>query len=66
MEMNVGSLGRLARTFLGTLLFYLTFTNMIGSWGLLGAVLIITGLSGMSLTYALFGINTCETEGHHE
>ena len=58
MEMNVGCLDRLARIFIGNVLLYLTLIQVIPCWGLIGALLIITGLSGYCLLYIPFKLNT--------
>ena len=62
MEMNAAGLDRLVRIFVGVVLLFLTFTGQIGMWGLVGAVPIITGLSGMCPLYTILGINTCKLE----
>ena len=60
MEMNAGALDRLFRIFVGTLLLFLTFINVIGNVGYLGAVLILTGLSGMCPLYTVLRCSTCK------
>jgi hypothetical protein len=58
MTRNVAILERAARVVLGGGLLALTFVGPRTYWGLLGLVLIVTGLIGFCPIYRLFGIST--------
>jgi len=66
MTTNVGDIDRIFRIVLGALLIILTFTPVIGWWGLIGIVLLATGILRFCPAYSLIGINTCKTEGSDE
>ena len=64
MTRNEGSLDRILRTVAGGALALLMLTGVVGGvlgWLLLalGAILLVTGLTGFCPLYALFGIQTC-------
>jgi Protein of unknown function (DUF2892) len=59
MAPNVGTLDRSARIGVGLLLVVLAATNVVGAWGYLGLVLVLTGLLRVCPAYALLGIKTC-------
>ena len=56
---NVGAIDRNARVLLGILMLSLIFIGPQTLWGLLGLVLIVTGLSGFCPLYRVLGLNTC-------
>ena len=61
MEINVGSIDRIARIFAGLILLSLLLW-LDSSWrwlGLIGIVPLLTGLAGRCPAYRLFGWNTC-------
>lgn len=57
--MNIGRLDQMIRLVLGTVLVALAATEMVGSWGYIGLVLIATGLIRWCGLYQIFGIQTC-------
>ena len=59
MQVNVGGIDRAARIALGIILLALTATGTIGLWGLIGIVLLATGLLRFCPVYPLLGLSTC-------
>jgi hypothetical protein len=59
MKANVGGIDRIARITLGLVLIGLAATGMVGVWGWLGIVPLLTGLVGWCPPYAIFGWSTC-------
>jgi len=59
MQRNEGTLDRGLRIGGGLLLIGLTLTQVIGPWGWLGVVPVLTGALGMCPLYTVLGINTC-------
>lgn len=62
MKANVGGIDRIARIVVGLVLMGLAATGMVGLWGWLGVVLLVTGAIGWCPPYAIFGWNTCSTK----
>lgn len=58
-QLNVGNLDRLLRILAGLVLLGLAFSGIIGAWGYVGIVPLLTGLSRRCPAYSIFGINTC-------
>lgn len=59
MKTNEGTLDRALRVAVGILLLVLTLTHMIGPWGWIGLVPLLTGIVGWCPLYSLLGVNTC-------
>ncbi len=59
MKANVGGLDRIARIVAGLVLIGLTLAGMIGVWGWIGIVPLVTGLFKFCPAYSLFGMSTC-------
>lgn len=59
MEINVGSTDRLMRVGAGAVLIGLALVGVIGPWGYVGVVPLITGLFRFCPAYRLFGFSTC-------
>ena len=59
MNPNVGGMDKVIRIVLGIVLIALTLTNVIGWWGWIGVVPLLTGLFSRFCLYSLLGINTC-------
>lgn len=59
MNKNVGGIDKIIRILLGGVLIALTLTNVIGWWGWIGVVPLLTGLFSRCGLYSLLGINTC-------
>lgn len=57
--MNVGTLDRLIRVLIGTLLIALAYFGVIGSWGYIGIIPLATGLLKWCPLYTLLGVQTC-------
>lgn len=62
MKINVGGVDRIARIAAGLILIGLAATGMIGAWGWIGAVPLLTGVFKFCPGYALFGMSTCPME----
>jgi Protein of unknown function (DUF2892) len=59
MQKNEGTLDRVLRVGAGLILIGLAATNVVGLWGYIGIVPVITGAVGMCPLYSLLRINTC-------
>lgn len=56
---NEGTVDRILRVIVGSVLLSLVVAGPRTLWGLIGLVPLITGLIGSCPVYTLFGINTC-------
>lgn len=59
MKTNEGTLDRALRVVVGLLLIGLAVSQVIGPWGYIGIVPVLTGAFGMCPLYSVLGINTC-------
>ncbi|MDF3124444.1 DUF2892 domain-containing protein [Rheinheimera sp. 1928-s] len=59
MQKNVGGLDKIVRVSVGVVLITLAVLNMIGPWGWLGVIPVLTGVVGVCPLYSLLGINSC-------
>jgi hypothetical protein len=59
MKTNIGVLDQVIRIAVGLVLVVLFAMDYVGPWGLLGIVLIGTGLLRFCPLYRLFGIHSC-------
>lgn len=59
MQTNMGSIDRALRIIVGLVLVGLALTGVVGWWGWLGVVPIITGALGHCPAYSIVGVNTC-------
>ncbi|WP_081247568.1 YgaP family membrane protein [Variovorax paradoxus] len=59
LSKNIGPLERTARVGGGTLLIVLAATEIVGRWGYVGVVPLLTGVIGTCPLYSLFGFSTC-------
>ena len=59
MKANIGTLDRVLRIGAGVLLIGLAATSVIGPWGYLGIIPLLTGLVSFCPAYSLLGINNC-------
>lgn len=62
MQINVGGIDRVLRIVVGAALIIAAATNLIGWWGYLGAIPLLTGLFRFCPAYTLLGIKTCPTK----
>jgi hypothetical protein len=58
MYCNIGRTDRLLRIIIGIALIGLAAFEVIGPWGWIGILPLITGVMGVCSAYSLFGINT--------
>jgi hypothetical protein len=63
MNSNEGTLDRSVRVIAGLALIGMAATGVIGAWGYVGVVPLLTGAVGWCPVYTLLGINTCRTRG---
>ena len=63
LSKNVGILDRLLRVCAGLLLIVLAAKGLIGFWGYIGVVPLLTGVVGNCPGYTLFGVSTCPRDG---
>ena len=61
MKTNVGGIDRILRIAVGALLIVLAALNVIGAWGYIGVVPLLTGLFRVCPAYFPCGISTCAT-----
>ncbi len=59
MKINEGGVDRAIRVVVGLGLIALAATHVVGAWGYIGVVPLITGAIGVCPAYSLLGINTC-------
>jgi len=59
LSKNIGPLDRTARVGGGTLLIVLAATGIIGQWGYIGVVPLLTGVIGTCPLYSLVGFSSC-------
>lgn len=59
MNPNVGTVDRTVRILAGLVLIGLALAGVIGAWGWIGVVPVLTGALGWCPAYLPFGISTC-------
>jgi len=59
MKPNVGTIDRVIRIGGGLLLIGLAASGMVGAWGYIGLVPLLTGIFRFCPAYPLLGMNTC-------
>jgi hypothetical protein len=59
LSKNIGPLDRTLRVSGGVLLIVLAATEIIGRWGYIGVVPLLTGLISTCPLYSLLGVSTC-------
>ena len=57
--MNEGGIDRAIRVVVGLGLIALAATHVVGVWGYIGVVPLITGAIGVCPAYSILGLNTC-------
>jgi len=62
MKANVGGIDRILRALVGVALIALAATHVIGVWGYIGVVPLLTAAIGFCPAYTLLGIKTCSTK----
>ena len=62
MKFNVGSIDRILRIVVGLALIGATLAGMIGVWGWIGVVPLLTGVFKFCPAYAIFGMSSCPLE----
>ena len=59
MKRNVGGIDRALRVLAGLVLIALAGMGVVGAWGWIGVVPLLTGLIGWCPAYKLVGLDTC-------
>jgi NADH:ubiquinone oxidoreductase subunit 4 (subunit M) len=59
MKINVGGIDRILRIVAGLVLMALAATGIIGMWGWIGIMPLLTGIFKFCPAYTLLGMNTC-------
>lgn len=59
MKLNVGGIDRILRIVVGLALIGATLAGMIGVWGWIGVVPLLTGTFKFCPAYTIFGLNSC-------
>ncbi len=62
MKLNVGGIDRILRIVVGLALIGATLAGIIGVWGWIGIVPLLTGIFKFCPAYAMLGMNTCPME----
>jgi membrane-associated protease RseP (regulator of RpoE activity) len=60
MKANVGGIDKIARVIVGLILVSLAALGVVGVWGWIGVVPLLTGLFNFCPLYPLLGISTCK------
>jgi hypothetical protein len=61
MKCNVGGIDRVLRIVVGLVLIGLAASNLVGVWGWIGVVPLVTGLFKFCPLYTMLGIKSCGT-----
>ncbi|MDS4016401.1 MAG: DUF2892 domain-containing protein [Candidatus Accumulibacter sp.] len=59
MKTNVGGIDKILRIVVGIALIAMAALGVVGAWGWIGVVPLLTGLLGTCPAYSLLGVNTC-------
>jgi hypothetical protein len=59
MKFNVGGIDRLLRIVVGIALIALSVFGVVGWWGYIGVIPLVTGLFRFCPAYTMLGMNTC-------
>ncbi|KAF0200709.1 MAG: hypothetical protein FD173_2261 [Gallionellaceae bacterium] len=59
MKINLGGIDQIARIVVGLALIGLTLAGVIGVWGWIGLVPLLTGIFKFCPAYAMFGLSSC-------
>ena len=59
MKTNVGGIDKFLRIVVGIALIAMAAMGIVGAWGWIGVVPLLTGLVGACPAYKLLGMNTC-------
>lgn len=62
MKANVGGIDKILRIVAGIVLIAMAVIGVIGAWGFIGVVPLVTGLIGWCPAYTLLGIKTCKLQ----
>jgi hypothetical protein len=62
MSKNVGGIDRILRIVVGLALIVAALTGVVGVWGWIGVVPLLTGAIGWCPAYLPLGIKTCKSE----
>lgn len=62
MQANVGGIDKTLRMIAGVVLVALAATGVVGWWGWLGVVPLLTGSLNFCPLYPMLGINTCKVK----
>ena len=61
MKINEGVIDRGLRVIAGLVLIGLAAAGVVGAWGYIGVIPLVTGAIGMCPIYSLLGMSTCPT-----
>ena len=64
LKKNVGTVDQWLRISVGFVLLFLAGTGVIGAWGYIGVVPLLTGALRICPLYSLLGIRTCPAASH--
>ena len=59
MKSNVGGIDKILRILVGIALIVMAYMNVVGVWGYIGVVPLLTGLIGWCPVSPLLGISSC-------
>ena len=60
MQANIGTIERALRVIAGLVLIALSLFGVIGLWGWIGVLPLVTGLFSFCPVYRLLGVSTCK------
>ena len=64
LKKNVGTVDQWLRLSVGLVLLFLAGTGVIGAWGYIGVVPLLTGAFRFCPLYGMLGIRTCPAASH--
>ena len=64
MQKNIGLIDRWTRIAIGLLLLVLSAAGVIGPWGYLGLIPLVTGVVARCPLYTILGVQTCRREAN--
>lgn len=59
MKINEGTIDRALRIIAGLALLGMAYSGIIGAWGWIGVMPLLTGIIGICPAYSIFGMRTC-------
>jgi hypothetical protein len=64
MNANIGTVDRIGRIVAGLVLIGASVAGLIGAWGFIGVIPLVTGIVRFCPAYRLLGFTTCPRPAH--